>query len=208
MLPDERFLSLCRMQGPGTRLVPLGRGVLVTARPNVARGHSRVLGVEGLRRLNAASPRKRTRWMLVSGSGEPQPSSRAQGARGSPAPLCPTASGGLSAKTACVAFLSKGGVGLVMLGEQRFLSLCRLQPPGADLVPVGSRGLGTVQPSLARGALMGPGRRRPSHGTILLPHEVEHIGSGFQAPENPNKAAGPREPEAAQPRFARRRAAG
>ena len=38
MLPDERFLSLCRMQGPGTRLVPLGRGVLVTARPNLARG--------------------------------------------------------------------------------------------------------------------------------------------------------------------------
>ena len=32
---------------------------------------------------------------------------------------------------------------------------------------------------------------------ILSPHEGEHIGSGFQAPENPNKAAGPREPEAA-----------
>ena len=43
---------------------------------------------------------------------------------------------------------------------------------------------------------------------ILLPHEGEHIGSGFQAPENPNKAAGPREPEAAQPRFALWRAEG
>ena len=43
---------------------------------------------------------------------------------------------------------------------------------------------------------------------ILLPHEGEHIGSGFQAPENPNKAAGPREPEAAQPRFALWRAQG
>ena len=43
---------------------------------------------------------------------------------------------------------------------------------------------------------------------IPSPQEGEHIGSVFQAPENPNKAAGPREPEAAQPRFARRPVAG
>ena len=43
---------------------------------------------------------------------------------------------------------------------------------------------------------------------ILLPPEGEHFGSGFQAPDTPSKAAGPREPEAAQPRFAQRRAAG
>ena len=35
------------------------------------------------------SPRRRTRGECVSGSGDPQESSRAQGSRGSPAPLCP-----------------------------------------------------------------------------------------------------------------------
>ena len=38
--------------------------------------------------------------------------------------------------------------------------------------------------------------------TILLPREGEPIGSGFLAPETPSKAAGPREPGAAPPRFA------
>ena len=48
-----------------------------------------------------------------SGSEDPLQSSRAQGARDSPAPLCRTASGGLGAKTAFVAFLSFGPMGLV-----------------------------------------------------------------------------------------------
>ncbi|WP_225973318.1 hypothetical protein, partial [Nesterenkonia natronophila] len=43
---------------------------------------------------------------------------------------------------------------------------------------------------------------------MLLPHEGEPIWSGFQAPESPSKAAGPREPGAAQPRFALWRAQG
>ena len=43
---------------------------------------------------------------------------------------------------------------------------------------------------------------------ILLPHEGEPVGSGFRAPETPSKAAGPREPGAAQPRFALWRAQG
>ena len=55
------------------------------------------LGEEGLRTPNPASKRRRTRLKWVSGSGDPQQSSRAQGARGSPAQLCPTSSGGLGA---------------------------------------------------------------------------------------------------------------
>ena len=40
-----------------------------------------------------------------SGAGNPQQSSRAQGARGSPAPLCPMESGGPGVKRACVDIL-------------------------------------------------------------------------------------------------------
>ena len=95
--------------------------------------------------------------MWVSGSRDPQPSSRAQGAKGSPAPLCPKSSGGLGAKTACVAFLSKGAVGLVLLREECFLSLCRLQHQGAGLVPWGRQSLEAERPSLPRGHYWGLG---------------------------------------------------
>ena len=43
---------------------------------------------------------------------------------------------------------------------------------------------------------------------ILLPHEGEHVRSGFRVPETPSKAAGPKEPEATQPRIALWRAQG
>ena len=72
--------------GPSVLRCPVGLG-----------GHCRGLGAECLRTPNPASTRRRTRLKWVSGSGDPQQSSRAQGARGSPAPLCPTSSGGLGA---------------------------------------------------------------------------------------------------------------
>ena len=135
---------------------------------------------------------------------------RAQGARGSPSPLFRTSSGGLAAKTACVAFLSKGAVGLVLLGEERFLFLCRLQTPGSGWVPLGSRGLSTVQPSLARGALMGPARRRPSHAQSCFPTKENTLGVAFRLRRTPTKQQGPgsqRQPSPALP-YGERRAGG
>ena len=67
-----------------------------------------------------ASPPWRTRREWISGAGDPQQSSRTQGARGSPAPLCPLESGGLGAKRACVAFLSQGALGLLLAARGDF----------------------------------------------------------------------------------------
>ena len=58
------------------------------------------------------SPRRRTRGEWNLGAGDPQQSSRAQGARGGPAPLCPMERGGPGAKRACVDFLRQGTVRL------------------------------------------------------------------------------------------------
>ena len=58
------------------------------------------------------SPRRRTRGEWDLGAGDPQQSSRAQGARGGPAPLCPMERGGPGAQTACVDFLRQGTVRL------------------------------------------------------------------------------------------------
>ena len=89
-----------------------------------------------------------------------------------------------------------------MLPEELFLSLCRLQPPGAGLVPLGRRSLGTVQPSLARGALQGPGRRMPSHAQSCFPKKENTLGVGFRLRRTPTNQQGPgsqRQPSPALP---------
>ena len=63
---------------------------------------------------------------------------------------------------------------------------------------------------LAQGAWLGPGRRRLSRAQSCIPREGEPVGSAFRVPETPRKAAGPRDPGAAQPRtpYGERRAWG
>ena len=107
-----RRVSLCRMQLPEARFGrSVGRG-LGAERPSWLRGHCWAQGSEGLRGPSPACPRRRTRGEWVSGARDPQQSSSAQGARGSPTPLRPMESVGTGAKTACTAFLSRGALGL------------------------------------------------------------------------------------------------
>ena len=103
-----RRVSLCRMQLPEARHgLSLRRG-LGAERPSWLRGHGWGLGAEDLRAPNPTSQRRRTSGEWVSGAGDPQQSSSAQGARGSSAQLRPMESGGPGAKTACVDFLRRG----------------------------------------------------------------------------------------------------
>ena len=69
-----------------------------------------------------ASPRRRIRLEWVSSSGDHQQSSKAQGARGSPDPLCRLETRGLGEKKASEALLSKGALRLwfVPRGESPF----------------------------------------------------------------------------------------
>ena len=52
------------------------------------------------------------------------------------------------------------------------------------------------------GGMAGGRAKKAFARPILLPHEGEPVGSGFRGPETPSKAAGPREPGGAPPRFA------
>ena len=116
------------MQLPESRFGPSLRRGLCPERPSWLRGHGWGLGVEGLRASNPTSPRRRTHGDWVTRAGEPQQSSRAQGARGSPAPLCPLESGGRGAKTASIAFLSRGAMGLLFAARGDFpLAECSCQ---------------------------------------------------------------------------------
>ena len=107
-----RRVSLCRMQLSEDCLGPSVRRGLGAERPSWLRVHGWGLGAEGLRAPNPASPPRRTRGEWVSGTRDPQQSSRVQGARVSPAALCPLESRGPGAKTACVAFMSRGALGM------------------------------------------------------------------------------------------------
>ena len=184
-----RRLSLCTMQLPEARFGPSVRRGLADERPSRLRVHGCGLGPEGLGAPNPASPPRRTRREWVSGIGDPQQISRAHGARSSPAPLCPLESGGPGPKTACVAFLSRGALGLLLAARGDFpfaecscekLILGRLCDGAAALS--GRAGAGGMAAAWAQKALV----RR-----ILLPRQGEPVGSGFRAPETPSKAAGP-----------------
>ena len=204
MLP--RRLSLCRMQLPEARFGSPLRGDLGAERPSWLRGHCWAQGAEVLHAPNPASPRRRNCWEWVSGAGDPQQSSSAQGARGSPTPHRPMESAGPGAKTDCAAFLSGGALGLwfAALGEFPFAG-CSSQK--LDLGRHCDR-TSALSGRAGSGGMAGPRAQKSFTRPILLPHEGEPVGSGFWAPETPSKAAGPRDPGEAQPRFALWRAQG
>ena len=200
MLRCPRSVSLCRMQFPGARYVPWLRRGLGAERPSWIRGHGRDLGAEGLRAPNPVSPRRSTHGQCDSGAGNPQQSSWAQGSRGSPAQLRPMESGMPGAKTHSVAFLSGGELGLCFAARGVFpFAECSSQKlvlglrcDGASALS-GRAGSGCMAVVWAQKAFARP---------ILLPHEGEPVGSVIRVPESPSKAAGPRDPGAAQLSFA------
>ena len=67
---------------------------------------------------------------------------------------------------------------------------------------LGSRDLSAVQTTLALGALMGPGRRRPSHAQSCFPTKENTLGVAFRLRRTPTKQQGPgsqRQPSPALP---------
>ena len=201
-----RRVSLCRMQLPEARFGPSLRRGLGAERPSWLRVHGCGLGAEGLRAPNPASPRRRTRGQCDSGAGNPQQSSRAQGSRGSPAPHRPMESAGPGGKTACTAFLSQGELGVWFAARGEFpFAECSSQK-----LVMGRRceGASALSGRAGSGGMAGAWAQKAFARPILLPHEGEPVGSVIRVPETPSKAAGPRDPGAAQPRFALWRAEG
>ena len=193
MLPEETFL--CTMQLPEARFGPSVPRGLGTERPNWLRGHGCGLGAEGLRAPNPASPRRRTRGQCDSGAGNPQQSSKAQGARGSPAPLCPMESGGPGVKRACVDILRGVTVRLWFAAQGE----CPFAECSSKNLALGRRceGASALSGGAGSGGMAGGWVQKAFAHPILLPQEGVTVGIGFHALESPSKAAGPRDPGAA-----------
>ena len=109
-------------------------------------------------------------------------------------------------ETACVEFLHRGTVRLWFAAGGEFpFAGCSSQK-----LVLGRHCIGTSALSgrAGSGGMAGDWAQKAFAHPILLPHEGEHVRSGFRVPETPSKAAGPKEPEATQPRIALWRAQG
>ena len=107
---------------------------------------------------------------------------------------------------ACVAFLSLGALGLLLAARGDFpFAQCSRQK-----LVLGRRCHGASAQSgrAGSGGMAGVWAKKDLARPILLAHERESVWSVIRVPETPSKAAGPREPGAAQPRFALWRAQG
>ena len=193
-------VSLCRMQLSEAHFGQSVRRGLGAEWPSWLRGHGCGLGAEGLRAPNPASPRMRTPVECDLGARNPQQSSRAQGSRGSPAQLRPMESGVPGAKTDSVAFLSGGELGLCFAARGVF-PFAECSSPKLDL---GRRcdGASALSGRAGSGCMAVVWAQKAFARPILLPHEGEPVGSVIRVPESPSKAAGPRDPGAAQLSFA------
>ena len=141
------------------------------------------------------------------GRRRPSPqSSSAQGAKGSPAPLCLLENGGPGSKSACIAFLSQGALGLLLAAQGEFsIAECRCQKL---VLRRRCDGVSALSGRAGSGGMAGAWAQKAFARPILLPHEGEPVGIAFRAPEIPSKAAGPRQTGAAPPCFALGRAEG
>ena len=158
--------------------------------PSRLRGHGWGLGTQGLRAPNPVSPRRRTRVECDSGARDPQQSSRAQGARGSPAPHRPMDSGGPGVETACVEFLHRGKVRLWFAAGGEFpFAGCSSQKLVLGRHCVGTSALSGLA---GWGAWLGTGRRRPSRTQSCFPTKENMLGVGFGCRRPPAKQQGPR----------------
>ena len=188
-------VSLCRMQLSESRFGPSLRRGLGAVWLCWLRGHGRGLGEEGLSTPNPACPRRRTCVECDSRAGNSQQSSRAQGGRGSPAPLCPMESGGLGVKRACVDILRGVTVRLWFAAQGE----CPFAEFSSPKLALGRRcdGASALSGRAGSGGMGGGWVQKPFAHTILLPHEGEPVGIVYPTPETTSKAAGPRNPGAA-----------
>ena len=142
-----------------------------------------------------------------SGFRAPETPRQAAGPRepGQPRPALPSGQRRAWGENGLCCFLSRGALGLLLAARGDFpFAQCSRQKlvlgrrcDGASVLS-GRAGSGGMAAAWAQAFA------RP----ILLPRQGEPVGSGFRAPETPSKAAGPREPGAAPPRFALWRAEG
>ena len=137
--------------------MPVGRRGFGAERPSWARGA--LLGCLRKRPSHTQScfPAKENTLGVGFRLQRPPAKQQGPGSQRQPSPALPDVQWRAGCINGLRAFLSKGAVGLVLLRQECFLSLCRLQHQGAGLVPLGRQSLEAERPSLPRGHYWGLG---------------------------------------------------
>ena len=157
-------------------------------------------------RAQSYFPKKENQWGV--GFGHWRPPAKQQGPRSQrqPSPASPYAERRAGGENGLRCFPERRRVRAVVCCPRR-VSLCRMQLQEARFGAFGARGSHAARPSWLRGhgwAQGAEGLRAPNPASPRRRTRWEWVS----APETPSKAAGPRDPGAAQPRIALGRAQG
>ena len=188
--------------------MPLGSRDLGAVQPNLARGA--LLG-PGRRRPSHAQlclPRKENTSGVVFRLRRPPANQQGPGCQRQPSHALPEVQRRPRCKNGLHCFPEQWRGGADVAPRGAFPVPLQTAPPRSSVGAVGEPGPRCCAAHLGSGGIAGAWAKKAFACPVLLPQEGEHFGGGFQAPETPSKAAGPREPEAAHPRFFRRPAAG
>ena len=141
-------------------------------------------------RAQSCFPAKENPWGVGFGHRRPPAQQQGLGSQGQPCTAWPSGERRAGTKTAYVAFLSRGALGLLLAAGGDFpFAKCSCQKLVLGrrfheaAAQSGRAGSGGMAAAWAQKALARP---------ILLPRQGEHVGSGFPEPETPSKAAVPR----------------
>ena len=201
----QKRVSLYRMQLPEARFGPLLRRGLSTDQRSWLRGYGLGLGAEGLRTTNPASPRRRNHVECVSGAGEPS-KQQGPGSQGQPSLALPYGERRAWGEGSFRCFPEPRRVGAVVFCLKR-VSLCRMQLPEARFGSPLRWGLGTERLSWLRGHGWGLGAEGLLAPNPAYPRRRSR-GEWVSGTGDTQQTAGPRDPGAAEPRFALWRAEG
>ena len=130
------------------------------------------------------------------------------GSQGQPSPSLPDCERGAGCENGFCCFPEFWPVGAGVCTRWAFPVPFQTAAPRSSVGAFWETGARCWAAELGSGGIAGAWAQKVFARPFLLRREGEHVGSGFQAPETLSKAAGPKGPEAAQPRFAQHGAAG
>ena len=157
-------------------------------------------------RTQSYIPKKENQWGVGFGRWRPPAKQQGPGSQGQPSPALPYGEGGAGAKTACVAFWFRRALGVWFAARGEFpFAECSSQKL---VLGRSCHGSSALSGRAGSGGMAGTWAQKPFAHPILHSPRRRTRGECFRPPETPSKAAGPRDPGAAQPRFALWRAEG
>ena len=163
-------------------------------------------GGRGPWRTQSCFPTKENQWGVGFGHRRPPAKQQGPGIQGQPSPASPYGERRAWGENGLHCFPEPMRVGGVVCCPRR-VSFCRMQLPEALFGPSLPRVLSADRPSWLRGEGWGHGAEAFRKPNPTCPRRRTRVEC-FRLPETPSKAAGPRDPGAAQHRFALWRAEG